>query len=74
LLLPLTRLDPLRYFWRPTGRLTGTKRELATNAVLAPGLFGFKPHRWVNSLPWNITITNDDKGGSQPPQPRFISQ
>jgi len=35
LLLRLTRLDSPRYFWRPTGRLAGTKRELATNAVLA---------------------------------------
>jgi len=35
-MLHLTRLNSLRIFWRPTGRLTGTKRELATNAVLAP--------------------------------------
>jgi len=46
LLLRLTRPDSLRYFWRPTGRLAGTKRELTTNAaVLAPELSGFKPHR-----------------------------
>jgi len=35
LLLRLTRLDSLRYFKRRTGRLAGTKRELARNAMLA---------------------------------------
>ena len=30
--------DSLRYFWRPTGKLAGTRWEFATNAVLAAGL------------------------------------
>jgi len=34
LLLRLTRLDSLRYFWRPTGVVVGTKREFATNACV----------------------------------------
>jgi len=34
LLLYLTRTDSLRYFWRPTGRIAGTKREFTTNAVI----------------------------------------
>jgi len=51
MMLRLTRLDPLHYFWRSTGYLVGAKQELARNAVLAPGLSGFKPHRRVNSLP-----------------------
>jgi len=51
LLLRLTNLDSLCYVWRPTGRLAGTKRELAANAMLAPGLSGFNPHKWVNSHP-----------------------
>jgi len=46
-----TSLESLRYFWRPTGRLAGTKREIGTNAVLALGLSGFNPHRRANSLP-----------------------
>jgi len=29
-----------------------------------PGLSGFKPHRWVNSLPWNITVAKYDEGGN----------
>jgi len=29
----------------------GTKRELATNAVLALRLSGFNPHRRANNLP-----------------------
>jgi len=53
LLLRLARQDSLRYFWRPTGGLAGTKRELVRNAVLAPGLSGFKPQRRANSLPRN---------------------
>jgi len=44
-LLLRASLDSLRYFWQPTGRLVGTKREFATNAVLAAGLSGFYPHR-----------------------------
>jgi len=52
-LLRLTRLDSLRYFKRPTGSLAGTKREFLRNAVLAPGLYGFKQQRYVNSLPRN---------------------
>jgi len=43
-----------RYFWRPTGRLAGTKREFATNAVLTAGLSGFNSHRRENRFPWNI--------------------
>jgi len=62
LLLRLTRLDTLRYFWPQTGRLAGTKRGLATNAaVLAPELSGFNAHRRVNSLPGKLTTTNDDR-------------
>jgi len=34
-------LDSLCYFWRPTGKLAGTKQEFAINAVLAFGLCGF---------------------------------
>jgi len=49
-LLRLARPDSLHYVRQPTGRLAGTKRELARNAVLAPGLSGFKPQRWANSL------------------------
>ena len=60
---PWTRQwDSLRYFWRPTGRLAGTKREFGKNAVLSPGLSGFKPHRRMKSLPWNTTKRNYDKG------------
>jgi len=44
--------------------VAGTMRELAKNARLAPGLSGFKPHRGVNSLTANITITNDYKEGN----------
>ena len=44
-------LDSLRYFRRPTGRLAGTKREFATNAVLAAGLSGFNAHRQANGVP-----------------------
>jgi len=62
-LLYLARLDSQCYFWQPTGRLA-LKRELATNTVLTPDLSGFNPHRWASSLSWNITITNDDKGGN----------
>jgi len=47
-------LDSVNYFWRTTGRLAGTKQELAASAVLAPGLFRFKQHRRANSRPWNI--------------------
>jgi len=47
----------LRYFWRLTGRLAGTRREFDANAVLAAGLFGFNPHRRANGLLWNITTT-----------------
>jgi len=51
--LRLIRLDSICYFWRSTGGLAGTKRALATDVVLAPGLSGFKPHRRANCLPWN---------------------
>jgi len=34
---------------------------LATSAVLAAGLSGLNANRWGNSLPRNVTITNDDK-------------
>jgi len=44
-LLLRTSPDSLRYFWPPTRRLIGTKREFATNAMLAAGLSGFYPHR-----------------------------
>jgi len=47
---------------RPTGRLAGTKPELATNTVVAAGPSGFNAHRWGNSVPRNITTTNDDEG------------
>ena len=57
-------LDLLRYFRRSTGRQVGTRREFAANAMLAVGLSGFNAHRRGNSLPWNITTTNDDKGGN----------
>jgi len=36
----LTTLDSLRYFGGPTGRLAATKRESATNVVIAAGLSG----------------------------------
>jgi len=36
--LRLAKLDSLHYFWRPTGKLAGTKRELPRNALLAPRL------------------------------------
>jgi len=51
--LDIAGLDSLSYFWWPTGRLAGTTGELAGNTVLAPGLSGFKPHRWVNPLKHN---------------------
>jgi len=44
--------------------IAGTKREFATNAVLAAGLSGFNADKQENGLPWNITIPNDDKGGN----------
>jgi len=64
LLLRLTTLDSLHYFWRPTGGLAGTNGESATHSVLAHGLSVFNPHRRANNLPWNVTIANDDKGGN----------
>jgi len=44
--------------------VAGTKLEFVTNALPAAGLSGFNAHRRGNSLPCNITITNDGKGGN----------
>jgi len=44
-------LDSLRYYWRLTGRVAGTKREVATNVVLASGLPGFNADKRANGVP-----------------------
>jgi len=56
-------LDSFLYFWGPARCcIAWTKREFATNAVLALGLFGFNAHRRASGFPWNITINGDKEG------------
>jgi len=43
--------------------LEQSENSLQTH-VFAAGLSGFSTHKQANSLPWNITITNDDKEGN----------
>ena len=48
LLLHLTR--PTTLLLAPNGKVSWNMRELARNAVLAPGLSEFKPQRQANSF------------------------
>jgi len=59
-------LDSQCYFRQPTGRVTGTKQEFATNAVLAAGLDYLDLTHIDRQIVSHdtTTMTNNDKGGN----------